>query len=299
MEAKSKSFDGTGDVKAFLEKVSIHSSLKGYEGEKAAQNLASKLEGRAFDVYMRLSAADRKKVDKIQSELLKEFENGNLDREAAILDLSKRRRKPDESAQTFAYKIIELVKLAYPAFEDNTQKTIAKDYFLRGVHPKMQIALKSQPGFIEADIDKLASETTRLQLAGIDSFAFEKVQQCMSVDSASMVDEIAAKVIEKLKGTLTISDGGDVEDKQDSAAANFVGNNWRGYQRRGRRGTFSNRSNQPRSRNPRNNGTAQRGRNCRVCGNPDHFFRDCPNRFCQACGNKGHDAWNASCSKYQ
>ena len=61
MEAKSKSFYGTGDVKAFLEKVSIHSSLKGYEGEKAAQNLASKLEGRAFDVYMRLSAADRKR----------------------------------------------------------------------------------------------------------------------------------------------------------------------------------------------------------------------------------------------
>ena len=62
----------------------------------------------------------------------------------------------------------------------------------------------------------------------------------MSVDSASMVDEIAAKVIEKIKGTLTFRDGGDVEDKQDSAAANFVGNNWRGYQRRGRRGTFSN-----------------------------------------------------------
>ena len=137
METKSKIFDGTGDVKAFIEKVSIHSALKGYDGEKAAQNLASKLEGRAFDVYMRLSAADKKKAEKIQSELMKEFESGNLDREAAILELSKRVRSPNESAQTFAYKIIALVKLAYPAFDVNTQKTTAKDYFFRGVHPKM------------------------------------------------------------------------------------------------------------------------------------------------------------------
>ena len=296
---ETKTFDGTGDVKAFIEKVSIHSALKGYDGEKAAQNLASKLEGRAFDVYMRLSAADKKKAEKIQSELMKEFECGNLDRETAILELGKRVRSPNESAQTFAYKIIELVKLAYPAFDVNTQKTIAKDYFLRGVHPKMQIALKSLPCFIEADIDKLAKETMRLQLAGIDSFAVEKGQKCMSVDNESIVDEIAEKVIEKLQGTLNLSQGGDVEDKQDSATANFVGNSWRGNQRRGRRGAFSNRYTQPRSRNPRNNSTAQRGRNCRACGSPEHFFRDCPHRFCQACGNKGHDAWNSSCSKYQ
>ena len=74
MEAKSKSYDGTGDVKVFLEKVSLSSALKEYEGEKAAQNLASRLEGRAFDVYMRLSADDKKDVKKIELELLMEFE---------------------------------------------------------------------------------------------------------------------------------------------------------------------------------------------------------------------------------
>ena len=79
--------------------MSIHSSLKGYKGEKAAQHLASKREGHAFDVCMQLSAADRKRTDKIQSELSKEFEHGNLDREAASLDLSKWRQKPDESAE--------------------------------------------------------------------------------------------------------------------------------------------------------------------------------------------------------
>ena len=218
MDAKVKCSDGTGDVNVFVEKVSLHSSLKGYDGEKAAQNLASKLEGRAFDVYMRLSTADKKDANKIKSELLKEFESGNLDREAAIVELNNRRRKSDESAQTFAYKIIELVKLAYPSFDDSTRKTIAKDYFMKGVHPKMQISLKSLPSFTDADIDKLATETMRLQIAGIDSFASNKAQECMSVDA------IAEKVIEKLHSTSINIHGGNDGGRQETATANFVGN---------------------------------------------------------------------------
>jgi len=61
MESKVRHFDGNGDVRVFLEKVSLHSALKEYDGEKAAQDLASKLEGRAFDVYMRLADADKKR----------------------------------------------------------------------------------------------------------------------------------------------------------------------------------------------------------------------------------------------
>ena len=93
MDAKLRSYDGSGEVKVFLEKVPLHSSLKGYNGEEAAQNLASKLEGRAFDVYMRLPAADQKSVEKIQEELLQEFEHGNQKREAAIFELNDRMRK--------------------------------------------------------------------------------------------------------------------------------------------------------------------------------------------------------------
>ena len=127
MESKIKSFDSSADVKIFLEKITLHSTLKGYQDEKAAQNLASRLEGRAFDVYMRLSEEDKKDAEKIKGELLKEFEKGNQDRETAIHELNNRKRKPDESAQTFAFKIMELVKLAYPTFNEDTHKTIGKD----------------------------------------------------------------------------------------------------------------------------------------------------------------------------
>ena len=42
MESKIKSYDGSGEVKVFLEKISLHSALKGFDGEKAALYLASK-----------------------------------------------------------------------------------------------------------------------------------------------------------------------------------------------------------------------------------------------------------------
>ena len=55
-------FNGTGDIQVFLTKVEIQSSLKGYTEEKLAQAIASRLEGPAFDVYLRMSSEDREKT---------------------------------------------------------------------------------------------------------------------------------------------------------------------------------------------------------------------------------------------
>ena len=295
MDAKLKSYDGTGDVKVFLEKVSLHSSLKSYNGEKAAQNLASKLEGRAFDVYMRLPAANKKSVEKIHAELLKEFEHGNQNREAAIFELNNRKRDKDESPQTFAFKLLELVKLAYPSFEDEARKTIAKDYFIRGIHPNMQIALKSIPDFATASIDKLAAETSRLQIAGINSFASTVSHQCMSVNNPS-IDQIVSKVVQKLSMDIENTDGG----QPVQASANFVGSQFRG---RRNRGNYSYQSNQCGEKNYRRAPIGPRfnksNRKCRSCQSTDHFVKDCPTRYCQACGNRGHDAWDRACENYQ
>ena len=86
MDSKIKSFDGTSDVKVFLEKDTIHSSLKGYEDEKCSQNIASRLEGRAFD-NLRLADIDKKNPGKIKEELLRIFERGKQVRELAIHEL--------------------------------------------------------------------------------------------------------------------------------------------------------------------------------------------------------------------
>ena len=184
---------------------------------------------------------------------------------------------------------MELVKLAYRAFNGDTRKTIAKDYFVRGVHPKMQIPLQALPDFDKADINKLAVEATRLQLAGIGSFSADNTQQCMNVDSPSFVDTIADKVIEKMK-SCTISVPGS-EDGGNNETANAIYSGYRPFQNK--RNAKTNRGQF--SRRPSNRGyriRAQQARKCRPCQSSEHLFWDCPTRFCQACGSRGHDAWD-------
>ena len=70
---------------------------------------------------MRLSYEDKTDVSKIKAELLKEFERGQQEREEAFYELSHHTLQADESVQTLAYKLIELMKLACLLFEDIVQ----------------------------------------------------------------------------------------------------------------------------------------------------------------------------------
>ena len=240
MESKDKkltNFDGKGNVVEFVKKVSLHSALKGYDGEKKAQNLASRLSGPAFEVYLRMTDDDQKDDTKIEAELLKEFKRGKQDREEAIAELQNRRRRPDESTQTFAYNLIELVKLAYPSFTDDVRRTLAKDYFVKGVHPKMQIALKSIERFQDLTINDLATECVRLQLAGIQSYAnvTASSSELTSVNvvnnstgsNASLVDTITQSVIQRLQASNLCDVASSSVDDSDGGSDN-VNNVYRG-----------------------------------------------------------------------
>ena len=66
--------------------------------------------------------------------MLKEFGRGQLDREDPLRKLEQRNRLSKETASTYAYKIIELAKVAY---FPTTGETI-KDYFGRGLNTKVQ-----------------------------------------------------------------------------------------------------------------------------------------------------------------
>ena len=161
-QKKLKYYEGDSDVKKFIVRVELEASLKGHTDEKKAQYVASRLIGPALEIYLRLSDDDKKSFDKIKEELFKEFLKGQLDREEAITVLENRKREPDESAPTFSYKIIELVKLAYPSFADAVRSSIAKDYFVRGLQNEMQVALKSSSEYANMDIKASAAEVVRL-----------------------------------------------------------------------------------------------------------------------------------------
>ncbi len=104
---------------------------------------------------------------------------------------------------------------------------------MRGVHPKMQIALKALPSFEQSNINDLASETTRLQLAGIQSFDSENTQDIMNVSEPTLIDAIADKVIEKMNSVSLRNNCADNKAGEETAFANFTDNRFRNS--RGRR----------------------------------------------------------------
>ena len=271
-KAKCADFEGKGNVNVFLTKVGLIAAIKGHADEKKAQFLASKLSGPAFDGYMRLSGDDKKDFGIIKEQLKKEFGRGQLNKEEAIHVLNGRQRKQEESPQTFAYKIRDLMNLAYPTSNDAAQKTLYKGYFMHGIHPDVQVALKA-----ETTLDALATETVRLELAGIKSYG----TKCARLNETSSVNEvvesIANKVLEKLNlNAVNLVHGPDrvgsgAEPPSDSAAGDGIyyissnpyspggQNNFRSA-----RGRWNNRGRgRARGQNQNQRGG---GRKCRGCG---------------------------------
>ena len=177
-------YDGTTDVTKFVTKVELEASLKEYTDEIKANFLASRLVGPAFDVYLRLTAQQKKSFNEIKAELKKEFERGQLNREEALSILQNRVQASTESPQTFAYKLIELVQLAYPDFDDNVRQMLAKDHYMKGIHPDMQISLRKRDSFKTDNLTTLAEETVRLSIAGVKSCSKSTTtsETCGSVD---------------------------------------------------------------------------------------------------------------------
>ena len=281
---KYKVYDGTSDVRKFVTRVELEASLKNHAGEKKAQYIASKLVGHAMDVYLRMAGDDQKDPEIVKGELLKEFERGQLNREEAITELDDRKRLAGESAETFAHKIIELVKLAYPSFADGVRRSLAKDYFVRGLSAELRLAVKSVQGFSDMDIKAVAEEAVRLELAGV---GVPKSSTASAVNSCDdMVDVIASKVIERLGGA-------GLATEQDEVDVNNVGYRYDNF-----RGRSSGRG---RGRG-RNRGSASQSRptkKCRSCQETGHLIRNCPKRYCQACGGQGHDQYNTICPNYE
>ena len=208
MSLKISKFSGVGNVKNFIEKVDLLASLKDYDEEKQAKLLASYLDDAAFDVYMRLSAADRDDPGKIKEELLKEFNKGQVDREAAIKELNHRTLKPYEPFATFSYKIEELMKLAYPDFTNPVRMTIAKDYFVNALSGEMQTALKSVARYSSLSLPDLVTETTRLGLAGVKArIPVKEVSQISETEQ--MVDTVTKRVLKAMSTSVDAKDNID------------------------------------------------------------------------------------------
>ena len=247
--------------------------------------IASKLTGQAFDVYRRLSVDDKKDPSKIKEQLGKEYCREERNREEALYALLNSTRLPGESCQRFSYRILNLANLAYAGIAENTRKTIAKDYYVNGLSRELQVALKSLQNYSTLDLKQLSDETTRLEPADINAVKIMEIKAVDTPDASEIITKITEKVLEQISSSKASN------TKSDEVNAVRGGFNNSNINYRGNRGRDRVRYRDSRY-NARNTPQTQDGKRCRACQSPSHFFRNCPVRHCQACGAKGHDAWN-------
>lgn len=277
-----KIFNGEEDVNKFITKCELHCTLKGYEGEKAAVFISGKLEDAAFDVYLTIATGDRKDPEKVKTALVKAFDRPKRNREIAIDALSNRSRLQNESAETFAYKISELVKYAYPNFDQTTRDALSKDYFTKGLQPDLQKELRKEKNFANKSLSELAGDTTYLEIAGINSKTIKNEVIGSVVHQPSNLENKIDKLITALEKSV-------VTPESDEEKINYAGakdNYERGKQYHRKSNRFE--------RKP-----VLQTLECRNCNSKQHLYRKCPERFCQACGNRGHDGWEKTCPKYK
>lgn len=282
---KVEIFKGIGDVKKFITKCELHCTLKGYIDEKKAVFIAERLDDAAFEAYIGLSDADKKDAEKIKEALLKHFDRAKRNREVAIEELMNRKRLPNEKAELFGNKILELVKYAYPKLNDAAIKTLTKDYYVKGLHSDLQRELRKETGFEDKSLKDLTEQTTYLEIAGINSGVTEK-EVIGSIREPNNLEGKIDQLIDILGRSSAMKEEKDVEEKDgEDEKVNFAGaGSYYKSSTRGRRG----------------GGQPPRKRlECRICNSTDHLFRRCPSRFCQSCGKKGHDGWDKNCPNYK
>ena len=219
---------------------------------------------------LRLDQDGRKNVDRLNKELLKDFERWRCNREEAVCTLSKRYRRQRESAHTYAYKIRELVNLAYPDFEKAAQSTLAKDQFVRGLHADMQMAPKCMDNFKDSDTTALADHIVRLEIArikpnyrGCSLDSFDSVNTTGISRQDNIVDSIVVKVVDKLANLILHQEAGGNAASEKSCNPSF------------------------------------QKLKCWCCKSSKHLIRNYPNRFCKAFGQHGHNSKDYVCPKCQ
>ena len=182
----------------------------------------------------------------------------------------------------FAYKMLELVKLAYKGLTTAVQGTIAKDYYMKGLNTDMPIALKSSPDFTTKELKDLAQEITRLEIAGIKAGVATTRVNVIAEPHAEIkgtreiIDDIVNKVFDKSK----FSDVNAVTSRSEDINTVNHGGTVYGSNNRQSRGRGRYRGSYRDNFTPRS--SPQNDMKCRSCHGTGHLFPNCPVRFCQA-----------------
>ena len=106
------------------------------------------------------------------------FDRAARNREVAVEELQHKQRLPAESAEVFAYRILQLVKYAYPTFGADTIQALAKDFFLNDLHTDLQREMKKDATFSTKTSKQLSERVTCSEIAGVSSNMYRTYVLC-------------------------------------------------------------------------------------------------------------------------
>ena len=168
----------------------------------------------------------------------------------------------------------------------------------------MQVALKSICNYPTKSIKDLVTETSRLEIAGIKARPPVVKNDVFEVSAnISLIDAITKRVLECIQSQnmeTSLSPGENKSNSKSSEAFESVDYVSKSFNSGRYQGGIRYQGNQNKRRGKTRaygffTPTTQTHMKCRSCQSTGHGYRNCPNRFCQACGNRGHDAWDTKC----
>ena len=243
-EKKVANYSGKSSWADYLVQFNIAAKLNGWDEDRKAMELATRLEGNARGVLADLTPEQQLDFNVLVSKLTQRFEpEGQLGIHQT--QLRNRKRKRNETIPELLQEISRLVRKAYPAADEQTRSYMAVSSFISALGNEAQelfVYQKEPANLDEAGKAALSFET--FQAGRSKDVAMVRMQQ--SENSSSEVPSWARDWISKVERQL---------------------NNWRKQSGRGR-GAPGWRS---------SSGTRRPG-TCHHCGAEGHWIRECPNR---------------------
>ncbi len=92
---------------------------------------------RYFDILIPYRCR-KERSRKIKSALVECFDYAKRNLEVAFEELTHRKRLDDEKVEVYAHKTIDLVKYAYPKFDQESRDKLAKYNFVKGLQFDVQ-----------------------------------------------------------------------------------------------------------------------------------------------------------------
>ena len=144
--------------------------------------------------------------------------------------------------------------------------------------------LKTLPEFKDMEVKTLVDNALRLEIAGVKSCVKRNLENIGEIqesgpDASSPAGSQLENRVHNLEGIIAQLSNVNFERRERGPGRGRGQGQGRG-RGRGRR-------------NNRNN-----DRSCWNCGSQSHLVSQCPTRFCQSCGGRGHDAWQVACPNH-